>query len=150
MESNRRLALALLGVASLFLLVILAFSVASSGDDRAIALEGPTWVVDRLVIDGVSTAPIEGTSLTSSFGDGVSGTGGCNQYTGDYRVDGDRIAIGPLASTMAFCDQPPGVSDQESSFLSLLQRADTFVIDDGRLALSADGEVLVELVASAG
>jgi hypothetical protein len=51
----------------------------------------------------------------------VFGDSGCNRFTGGYKVKGDRITIGPLASTMMACPQPQ--MDAEASFLFKLQAA---------------------------
>ena len=49
----------------------------------------------------------------------VSGSSGCNTFTGSYTLDGINVTIGPLASTMMACEQP--VMDQEAAFLKALQ-----------------------------
>jgi heat shock protein HslJ len=51
----------------------------------------------------------------------VFGDSGCNRFTGGYTVKGDRITIGPLASTMMACPQPQ--MDAEATFLFKLQAA---------------------------
>ena len=68
-------------------------------------VEGPWYV----------TSVNNGTAAVSSVPDGVSasmsflrdgtmeGFGGCNNFHGQYTVDGDKIEIGPLASTMMAC-----------------------------------------------
>ncbi len=48
----------------------------------------------------------------------LSGNGGCNNYNGPYTVDGEKIKIGPLASTKMTCEQ--AVMDQESAYLAAL------------------------------
>jgi heat shock protein HslJ len=86
-----------------------------------------------------------GTHLTANFGqDGnLSGNGGCNQYNGPYKVDGDKITIGPLASTMMACE--PAVSDQEAQYLAALQTAATYRIEGNRLELrAANGELAAD------
>ena len=51
--------------------------------------------------------------------DAVSGSSGCNTYTGGYKLDGLDVTIGPLASTQKACEQP--LMDQEAAFLKALQ-----------------------------
>ena len=46
----------------------------------------------------------------------VYGDSGCNRFTGTYTTDGDRISIGPLASTMMAC--PQRQMDAEATFLT--------------------------------
>ena len=52
-------------------------------------------------------SPVSGTTLTATFtGDQVSGSAGCNDYNGPYKLDGDKVAIGPLVTTRKACEQP--------------------------------------------
>jgi heat shock protein HslJ len=51
----------------------------------------------------------------------VYGDSGCNRFTGKYTTDGDRISIGPLASTMMAC--PQRQMDAEATFLTRIQAA---------------------------
>jgi heat shock protein HslJ len=123
------------------LLVLIGVALNSGG-----ALEGPTWVVQHLTVDGTQTHPIEGSSLTATFdGDNVSGLAGCNSFSGGFTTDGDSIEIGPLASTMVFCD---GVMDQEAAYLTLLQSADSYSVDGDTLTLEVDGGAVLEFTDS--
>ena len=52
------------------------------------------------------TSPVSGTTLTATFtGDTVEGSAGCNDYSGPYKLDGDKVAIGPLVTTRKACEQ---------------------------------------------
>ena len=85
---------------------------------------------------------INGTTLTASFGkDGnLSGNAGCNTYSGTYTVNGNQVTIGPLASTMMFCEDPAGTMDQEAQYLAALQTAATYQIENNVLELrTTDG-----------
>jgi len=54
-------------------------------------------------------------------GDGrVSGSAGCNRFTGPYERDGTRLSLGPLATTRRMC--PSEVMEAEQAFLSALSR----------------------------
>jgi len=89
---------------------------------------------------------ITGTSLTAEFGkDGsLSGTSGCNNYSGSYTLDGDKIKIGPLASTMMACTDPEGVMEQEAQYLAALQMAESYQVEGKVLELRrSDGTLLV-------
>ena len=123
-------------------IVLLAINYASSGD-----LEGPTWTVESISIDGSATAPASGTAMTAVFEDGtVSGTGGCNTYSGSYSVDGDAITFGPLVSTLIACEDPIGA--QEQAYFAALARADGFDVDGGTLTLSEGDTALVSFTES--
>ena len=77
------------------------------------ALRGPDgdW---RTSTDGVRQ------TITFDSKGRVYGDSGCNRFTGGYKVKGDRITIGPLASTMMFCE---GRMDAEQTFLTRLRAA---------------------------
>jgi heat shock protein HslJ len=78
------------------------------------------------------------TTVTALFGaDGnITGSAGCNSYTGSYTHSGqNRISIGPLATTQMYCGDP-GVMDQETAYLANLQAAASYeMTTDGKLQL---------------
>jgi heat shock protein HslJ len=101
-------------------------------------LSGSSWLVTGYNNGKEAVVSVTiGTELTADFGkDGtLSGNSGCNTYTGSYKVDGDKITIGPLASTMMFCNEPEGVMEQEAQYLAALQSAATYRIEGEMLEL---------------
>lgn len=65
-------------------------------------------------------SPLVGTTLALAFGDGVvKGFGGCNSLRARYSVDGDRIAVGTVATTRRICPGE-GVMQQEREFIAAL------------------------------
>ncbi|MCS6846640.1 MAG: META domain-containing protein [Anaerolineae bacterium] len=112
-------------------------------------LAGTNWVVTgynngKQAVVGV----LEGTELAVSFGaDGrVSGSSGCNNFTGSFTQTGDAIEIGPLASTAKMCANPEGIMEQEAQFLQAMQSAKVIQLDGDRLTLrTADGATAVTL-----
>jgi heat shock protein HslJ len=102
------------------------------------ALAGTKWDVTSInngkqAVVGV----IEGTTLTVAFGeDGtVSGSAGCNNFTGGFTQTDKTVAIGPLASTMKMCTEPAGVMEQETQFVKALESAATVQPDGDMLTL---------------
>jgi heat shock protein HslJ len=93
------------------------------------------------------TGALEGTTLTAEFGkDGtLGGNSGCNTYSGGYKVNGDQITIGPLASTMMACSDPAGVMDQEAQYLAALQSAATYQIEGNVLQLRTKDDALAAI-----
>jgi heat shock protein HslJ len=90
----------------------------------------------------------EGTTLTATFADDgtLSGSAGCNRFTGGYTTNGDSIEIGPLASTRKACE--PDVMTQEAAYLAALENATTVTIDGSTLELrDADGALQVSFTA---
>jgi heat shock protein HslJ len=72
---------------------------------------------------------------TLQFGeDGVvTGSGGCNDYSGPYTVKGRGIDIGPLVTTRKAC--APEVMAVESNFLGGLEKVTTWRVGGGNLTL---------------
>ncbi len=107
------------------------------------ALVGTPWVAIAVNNGrgGVASA-LAGISVTATFGeDGrVTGSGGCNRFSGPYALDGAALSIGRLASTRMACLEPEGVGEQEAAFLAALERTTTWSIREDRLQLrDADG-----------
>lgn len=81
------------------------------------------WDAVSVLYDDAIRGVLDGTTLTADFGaDGkVTGSGGCNTFTGPYEVTGSTLRIGPLGATRKACTEPEGVSAQEAGYLAALQ-----------------------------
>lgn len=91
--------------------------------------------------------PIAYYTLTAEFGanDNLSGNSGCNTYNGPYRVTGDQIEIGPLATSRMACSEPAGVIEQEALYLAALETAATYQIEGMTLELrTRDGALAAD------
>ncbi len=64
----------------------------------------------------------------------ATGSGGCNSFSGDYRLSGSTVAFGDVASTAMGCLQP-GVNERESAFHRLLNIIRGWAIADDQLHL---------------
>ena len=84
-----------------------------------------------------SPVPRPRSSLTETD---VSGTGGCNTFSGTYTTDGDTISFGPLASTMMACEPP--IMEQETVYFAALDGATTYAVDGDTLTISGDAGTL--------
>ena len=85
--------------------------------------------------------------ITLSFEGGdqerrVSGTGGCNRFTGRWTQDGEAVRLGPLAATRMAC--PPAIMDVEQRLLAALAAVTMLRSTPGGEALlsSPDGRKL--------
>ena len=107
---------------------------------------------DALAINNGKEAVVSvqgGTTVTAIFGaDGkLSGNAGCNTYNGTYTTDGDKIKVGPLATTRMACEQ--AVMDQETAYLNALANAATFNLGKESLELrDANGALQVDYIAA--
>jgi heat shock protein HslJ len=100
------------------------------------ALPGSSWIVTGYNNGKQAVVSVAlGTELTANFGaDGMlSGSSGCNTYSASYKIDGNKISIGPAATTMKACEQ--AVMDQEQQYLAALATAATYRIDGNQLEL---------------
>jgi heat shock protein HslJ len=94
---------------------------------------------------GAVTTLAAGTAMTALFSaDGsVSGTAGCNNYEGDYTLNGSSLSIGPIAATQMACSD--AIMAQEQAFLTALQTTSQYELTSDRLTLrSADGATQAE------
>ena len=83
-----------------------------------------------------------GTSMTMAFDDtdGISGSGGCNRFTGSYSASGNSVTITLGAVTARRCSD--AVMTQEKRFFESLANGATFRMEGDRLELRDDGGAL--------
>ena len=115
-------------------------------------LPGTSWIATGYNNGKQSVVSIAlGTEITANFGaDGMlGGNAGCNDYSASYQTDGDKISIGPVATTMKACEQ--AVMDQETQYLAAVQTAATYRIDGSKMELrTTDGALAASFVKAAG
>jgi hypothetical protein len=110
-------------------------------------LEGTTWTVARYAIGGALVHVPAGVHADAVFAAGrVSGSAGCNRYTGGCTASGSALSVGPLATTMKAC--PPPASEVEAVYLAALATVASYAQTIDRLTLfDASGAVVIEYVA---
>jgi heat shock protein HslJ len=99
-----------------------------------LAGDGTEWILEG------------GDGQTLTLEDGrAHGSGGVNRFAGEYTIDGDRLALGPLAATRMA--GPPEANRAELAFFAALERAARVTVAGGRLVLAdADGAELLRFV----
>ncbi len=107
--------------------------------DQAHLLRNVTWYL----VSYETLTPVAGANPTAFFdvnGTAVSGTTGCNQYTGAYNAgQGNTLAISDIASTLAACatDQ---LTQQQDSFQRLMISAVSYAVNGSALQIrTVDG-----------
>jgi heat shock protein HslJ len=96
-------------------------------------LTGKMWVLTEFL----GKPPVAGTGISAQFSaDGkVSGSAGCNRYSGTYTISANSITFSsPLATTMMMCDE--SVMEQESAYLKALAEAKTYAVKGDQLTLT--------------
>ncbi|MCL4247170.1 MAG: META domain-containing protein [Anaerolineae bacterium] len=102
---------------------------------------GGAWILTGWGDVNAPTAPLEGSAVNVNFGaEGISGSSGCNSYSGGFQYNNGVLVVQPLATTLMACEQP--VMDQEGAFLNALQGATGYQINGDMLTLFYDGGVL--------
>jgi putative lipoprotein len=104
---------------------------------------GATWRVEE--IDGHGVADAAKTELRISSDGRVSGSTGCNRFSGTATLEGPSLTFSPLATTRMACEQP--LMDQERDILAGLEAVKSFSLDgDGKLRLlDTDGKTRLRL-----
>lgn len=114
---------------------------ASSAPDP---LDGTSWFLQSL--DGEPIAADAGITLAFSEGS-VSGSSGCNTYSGAYQLDGPSVTIGPLAATEMACAEPAKMTIEADYLESLAEVTAWAVPQDvpigAQLTLTGTGPKLV-------
>ncbi|CAH1674550.1 Membrane-bound inhibitor of C-type lysozyme [Hyphomicrobiales bacterium] len=118
---------------------LLVFPV-SAAIQRAVAASADALTGQWLAEDIGGGGVVDRIQTTLAFGgDGkVTGSGGCNHFTGKAEIGADTLSIGPLASTRMAC--PPAVMGQEQKFFNALQGVKSWTVDgNGKLSLRDAG-----------
>ena len=104
-------------------------------------LVGTAWKL--ITLNGAPVLP--GSEITAIFGDGsnLSGTGGCNNYSGTYSVNGNSISVQNIVNSQQQCVSPDGVMPQERSYINVLGSASGFEIQGTTLSVRGTQGTLV-------
>jgi heat shock protein HslJ len=145
-------------VATMVMLVALPLAACAANDAgsgggasaAAQSLAGTAWDLAQYAPAGKSalTSVPDGVRATAEFTpDQISGSSGCNRFSGGYTTEGDSIDIGPLASTaMACVGQAMAV---EADYQARLDQAATFSIGDSTMTMSdGAGQVVLSYTRS--
>lgn len=112
---------------------------AMSPSDLMAELTSHEWVVEDLMAAGIP----DNAHATLSFDENgmVSGSTGCNRYTGSFKVSNGAITLSPLAATKRGCFG--ALMDMEQKFLAVMAGTLAAEFDDtGKLLISSDGGTL--------
>ncbi|TCN57016.1 heat shock protein HslJ [Rhodococcus sp. SMB37] len=108
------------------------------------SLTGTEWVVTTMrTADAVmSSAALENADVTLTVTeDGqVSGSTGCNRFTGTAQVGDGTLVFGPLATTRVACADP-ALAQIENHVLAVLSGETTYTVDGSEMTLTASNGV---------
>jgi heat shock protein HslJ len=132
-------------IAVLALLAVVGCAITSR--EATTNLPGTSWLLVDL--DGAEPVGETRPHLTFDAEGGVSGSTGCNTFSGEVAIAGPSLTIGSLATTDMACLDPE-VAAQEVAFLAALEAVTGYTIDDeGRLVLQGAAPLTFEVGAEA-
>jgi len=124
---------------------------------------GYRWILHSFVIDGEEIQIIDNSGISIQFDEeNLLGSSGCNTYFGDYDISGEyqifaksdpdqdeeqigiggTISLDSIASTEMACVKP-GIMEQESQFLSVLNEVTEFEATELTLKLFNEDQQIV-------
>jgi copper homeostasis protein (lipoprotein) len=112
-------------------------------------LETTNWKLTRLADMPVTIAAKQGEPhfILDSKTKRITGSGGCNRFTGSYQRSGDRLTFGKMAMTFMAC--PEGM-ETEREFMAALEQVKSWKIFGDRLELlDGNGGFLARFAARA-
>jgi len=113
-------------------------------------LAGTTWRVTAYNNGQQAVVSVKtGSTITLAFMPErrVSGSGGCNNYSGSYTAAMGQLSIGPVAATRRACAETEGVMAQEAAFLRALETVASARRDGQRLELrTSSGALAITMV----
>src|SRR5262245_22568591 len=136
--------------------VLLALVMAACGsdddgervEDKSAPSDAPdlvntVWTLSSVVIDGTETPSAATASLEFAEAGAMSGSTGCNQFSGSYEQLNEELTIEPGPMTLAACVDP-AVDAQEKAIIAMLPNVATVASgSDGSLILqNSDGDTL--------
>ena len=104
-------------------------------------LDATSWKLESYAdTTAEMVAVLPGSVVTLDFqATQVSGSAGCNNYSGPYQPSGSKIEIGPLVTTRKMCNEPLGIMEQEGFYLAALEAAAEYDLRADRLEIKDDG-----------
>jgi len=133
-------------VMALAILAILIAAGACSSTQGTAGLENKIWKLESYGEEGSLQKVLEDTEITATFDGGkdqIHGSSGANTYSGSYKIEGNKLSILELAWTEMYRVDPPGVMQQEEQYLKAFKAAESFVIQDDKLKITAGKQVLI-------
>lgn len=122
---------------SFFFVILAVFFIAGcSGSNSTTSIKSTYWEVTSLIELSSSTIRVKPTVEFTSGGM-VEGFGGCNKFSGKYKVSGNKLTTSDIVATEMACEN----SQVEAIFLQALQKTSTYEIEDAKLYLYSGSDL---------
>ncbi|WP_119977679.1 META domain-containing protein [Shewanella algidipiscicola] len=123
------------------LLGLSACQTSTSVDTPTIAIEG-TWHIEAA--QGQSVIDYSPAQLIFAADGTLSGNNSCNQFFGQYKLEGTQLTLSPAGSTMKACIE--ALMSQEQRVMQAMSKITTAESANGKLLLKdAEGEAQLVL-----
>lgn len=122
------------GLLSLFMLIFTVMLTGCSGSGSSGSIKATHWELVTLMELSNNTITVKPTVEFTSSGM-VEGFGGCNKFSGRYKVSGSTLTTSDIVSTEMACDH----SQVEAIFIQSLQKTSSYEIEDSKLYLYSNG-----------
>lgn len=99
-------------------------------------LYGKVWYLQSLFSREVDDEVEKPLTLEFKEDGTVRGFGGCNNFSGSFTLEGEKISFGPFMSTKKSCG--PATDEQEYTFTTFLAMIQKLKVEDGELQLFND------------
>jgi heat shock protein HslJ len=126
-----------------WLLLLLMFFLSACGQMQS-SLANSSWLLKSYGLVNAQKDVLPNAPVTLEVDESekqAGGSGGCNSYGGDLTVQANSLSVRNIVSTLIACTEP-GVAEQETTYLGLLQRVTVFETTETTLTLSAGDERL--------
>lgn len=131
------------------IILLLSSIIVLAACGSGVSIEDTIWELESYGEKGNLQPVIQDTEITIEFKSEeskIAGSGGCNSYFGGYEINKNELTIiPPIGSTMMACPEP--IMDQEQEYFKLLETAETFQIQNGKLNISCSGNKILVFVA---
>jgi len=132
---------------ALGLITLAACAPTDSQQPPAPPLDDTSWILTGVAGDsGISPAIDSSGSLNFGADGSLSGSTGCNRFTGTWSAADGLLTLRPGPMTMMAC--PGGLDVQESRVIAALAATDSYTVGDGVLTLRGGDTALAEYAAT--
>ena len=127
--------------------MLLIFSIlilnACSASNVLSKLSGTNWDVTNLLGKTLASEDLTKGLPSLNFGENgkLFGSTGCNNFTGDFKLDGTKLSLNPGAITKMMC---PG--DTEQNFLNAIKQVTNIKMNGDNLELLNGAKTVMSLV----
>ncbi len=130
----------------ILILVTAAVLISSACSGAGASLDGSSWALKSYQNDQGEIVDVLPNSTTTALfqADQVTGIAGCNNYNASFQSDRNKLSFGPPSTTRKACPTPPGIMQQENTFLAALTATTKYKLDRNSLELiNRQGDTLL-------